>query len=584
MAMIPRPRFRPALEALEGRLAPAVHTWTGAAGALWSDAANWDGGSPAGDPEAELVFPNTAANRTNVNDLTDLGIRSIFFATFNAGYTLRGNAVRLSGSGISVNPMAVGGSNIIAFDISLQEDIALSGPGATPRLSVDGVIGGDHALTVTGWVHLRGANTYTGGTTILGTALTGNPRAFGTGEIDLRGVIYGFANGSPLANPYRVSGPGGILTGDYSVTMLGPGFVPAGSSLVIYTAGGNVVSLQGGLSGGGSLRTGPFTRLNLGGTNTYTGTTTFEGSVRLDSAKAMPEGTALSINGGQTRPRLELNGFDVSVGSLSGVGEVDLMLGSASLTTGSNNTSTTFRGVISGTGGVTKVGAGTWTLAGDSTFTGGLTVAGGTARLTGSRAAGAGSVTVAEGVLEVAANVQVPGTVSNAGIVVVEPGRALRVGRYEQSTGYTYLAGGTLAAAEYVYLGDGGYFGGSGTVEGFVVNAGFLDVGTTGVAATLTIAGDYTQTASGILRVELGSPAGVGHDRLEVTGMARLDGVLDVGLLDDFFPVEGVAYEVLTFGSLEGGFWFYNLPELGDGFFLAPIPDANGLFLYVARQ
>ena len=39
-----------------------------------------------------------------------------------------------------------------------------------------------------------------------------------------------------------------------------------------------------------------------------------------------------------------------------------MTLGAATLTTGSDNTSTTFSGTISGTGGLTKIGSGTLVL------------------------------------------------------------------------------------------------------------------------------------------------------------------------------------------------------------------------------
>ena len=54
-----RPLF--AIEILESRIAPAVHTWTGLSGDnLWSNANNWSGGSPAADAsgDVDLVFPN----------------------------------------------------------------------------------------------------------------------------------------------------------------------------------------------------------------------------------------------------------------------------------------------------------------------------------------------------------------------------------------------------------------------------------------------------------------------------------------------------------------------------------------------
>ena len=52
-----------------------------------------------------------------------------------------------------------------------------------------------------------------------------------------------------------------------------------------------------------------------------------------------------------------------------------MTLGSAILTTGANNATTTYSGGILGTGGLTKTGTGTFTLSGTSTYTGPTTVA-----------------------------------------------------------------------------------------------------------------------------------------------------------------------------------------------------------------
>jgi hypothetical protein len=55
---------------------------------------------------------------------------------------------------------------------------------------------------------------------------------------------------------------------------------------------------------------------------------------------------------------LDLNGFSQTVGSLAGAGAVTL--GTATLTSGNDGTSTTFSGSMSGSGGLTKIGAARW--------------------------------------------------------------------------------------------------------------------------------------------------------------------------------------------------------------------------------
>ena len=77
---------------------------------------------------------------------------------------------------------------------------------------------------------------------------------------------------------------------------------------------------------------------------------------------------------------LDLNGNNETVWSLAGSGSVTL--GSGTLTTGnSSGDSPTFSGVISGPGGVTKVGSDTFTLTGHNTYTGVTNVNGGTLTL-----------------------------------------------------------------------------------------------------------------------------------------------------------------------------------------------------------
>src|SRR5262245_61834186 len=83
-----RVAFRPRLEALEDRQAPAVHTWTGAVNNLWSSAGNWTGGAPT-ESGAELIFPGTGAISFNTqNDLTGVRLSRITFEA--GGYSIKG--------------------------------------------------------------------------------------------------------------------------------------------------------------------------------------------------------------------------------------------------------------------------------------------------------------------------------------------------------------------------------------------------------------------------------------------------------------------------------------------------------------
>lgn len=113
--------------------------------------------------------------------------------------------------------------------------------------------------------------------------------------------------------------------------------------------------------------------LNIGTIGTGTRT------VRLEASNQIANAAAVSIGNGGV---LNLNNFNETIGSLaSTAASSQVQLGSGTLTTGSNNTSTTFGGVISGTGGLTKQGTGIFTLSGINTYTGATTIEKGTLRL-----------------------------------------------------------------------------------------------------------------------------------------------------------------------------------------------------------
>jgi fibronectin-binding autotransporter adhesin len=114
--------------------------------------------------------------------------------------------------------------------------------------------------------------------------------------------------------------------------------------------------------------------------NTYTGPTEIQaGTLRLGAAGTLSDVARTSIATGAV---LDLNNINEEIGSLAGAGNVTL--GSGTLTTGGDGTSTEFSGVVSGTGGLVKTGAGVFTLSGTNIFTGPTTVTAGTLVIDGS--------------------------------------------------------------------------------------------------------------------------------------------------------------------------------------------------------
>lgn len=122
-----------------GAATGATHSWTGAVNSAWSNNGNWTGGTPAGDPDADLVFPNVS-NKTSTNDIA--GVTFVKSITLESGgYTIGGNAIAVSQS-ISWSPAS--GTNTISLPIQVLTTLPVSIPNsvAGTTLILSGVISG----------------------------------------------------------------------------------------------------------------------------------------------------------------------------------------------------------------------------------------------------------------------------------------------------------------------------------------------------------------------------------------------------------------------------------------------------------
>ncbi len=234
-------------------------------------------------------------------------------------------------------------------------------------------------------------------------------------------------------------------------------------------------------AGGSLVKVGSGT-LTLTGANTYSGSTTINGgTVQVGVDNALPSTTAVTL-ANSAGVSLDVNGKSQTIGSLSGGGANggNVTLGTGTLTVG-NGSSTTFGGIISGTGGsLFKQGVGTLTLTNVNTYTGATKVLDGTlslgvdnalasattvdiadavnatfdlngknqtvAALTGGGTTG-GSVTLGAGTLTVSgpASGTFAGVVSGNGTLVKEGTGTLTLGGANTYLGATTVNGGALA-------------------------------------------------------------------------------------------------------------------------------------------
>src|SRR5689334_7775120 len=108
----------------------AIRVWDGSSSGLWSDGANWAGGTPPQNGD-ELHFPPGVSRRTITNNISNLQVTFMWFTDFGAtNYVLRGNALTLGGAsgpvgGIQSNQ--TNGLNTIECDIIMKRsDLGLA--------------------------------------------------------------------------------------------------------------------------------------------------------------------------------------------------------------------------------------------------------------------------------------------------------------------------------------------------------------------------------------------------------------------------------------------------------------------------
>lgn len=375
----------------------------------------------------------------------------------NDGNTYAGGTTIHSGTVSIGNDSALGrsrgdvivGAGTLAFssDVTSNRRIELK-PGAFIRAgngtvsTLSGQISGEGALSANGpgTLMLTGENTYAGGTEIInGAVAISDDKALGaaTGGVSLDNGRLEFTS--------RVT-----TERDIWIT-------PASGTI---TAREGTSTLNGTISGPGRLiTTGPGT-LILNGQNDYAGGTTIRSgtvSIAHDSALGDAAGSLAFDQG-----TLALTG---NVDSSRSVYLSGTSGGSATIST-QRDTVSTFRGWISGEGGLTSAGPGTLVLTGDNRYEGGTTIAGGTLRLGdgGTRGSIQGDVEN-HGVLAFNRRdaVLFAGAISGSG-AVVQRGSGLTV-----LTGDHTYTGGTTITDGALQLGDGGT---TGSIVGDVSNDG----------------------------------------------------------------------------------------------------------------
>lgn len=452
--------------------------------------------------------------------------------TYGGGTTLNGGAIVLGGaSALGTGPATLNNGGTLNLNgQTIANSLSLNGGALTGAGTVDGVVsGGSLEKSDATLLFLTGANTYAGGTTIsAGTVAMGRANGtntnLGSGSVavnaggTLRIGYFVTSNQNVSTTGNNISLGGGTiladdgnqhLTGNVDVTALG------GTLGSTYNSGSNGaaerdkgLALDGVVSGNGAL-TIQHSRISTGNTwitsfvsfsnnaNSYSGTVTVnenttasEGGVYLgvngstalaNAAVVLPSnipGTARKFG---SSPLVFKSGIGTAtLGSLGGVADVALTgfdqvnhvygADSIALTIGGNDQSTSYSGVLSGAGSLTKTGSGELTLTNTSTYTGATTV-------------NEGSLVI-DGNITTSTLTTVSGTGTLSGIGMVGA--------------LTAASGGTVAPGN---------------------SPGILNAGSTILESGSTLAIEIN-----------GDTVGSGYDQLNVAGSVSLAGLLNVTL------------------------------------------------------
>ncbi len=221
-----------------------------------------------------------------------------------------------------------------------------------------------------------------------------------------------------------------------------------------------------------------------------------------------------------------------------------------------------FDGNYAGAGDLNSTPTGFINLPADSTVlwtnTGDLTNAG---MLMLSNTTFAGALTNAStGSMNLGPNLILTQTVDNQGALELVAGTTAFQSGLTQTAGSTRLNGGDIEGDVTLM---GGTFGGNGTVTGDVVINNTVTLSPGGSPGTINIVGNLTLNPLSTTLIELGGTAqGTDYDFLNVTGIATLDGELNVALWGGYFPALDTLYTPLIANAVVDSFASEMLPSI----------------------
>jgi len=599
---------------------PVVAVWTGAGGnADWLNPLNWAGdvAPQAGDA---LLFPSLPEALVAYNDYAP-GTTFASITIAGSGYQISGNGVVLEAglsaiNSTGVNTVSLPLSLAAAESISASAGVTLvlagsvNSGGNLLTVNADGnVLFEGASVTGSGGVAVEGSGTFTladsnaGAIEVKsGTLVVSNAGALGAQTIVDAGATLALEGGpagltfastqSLILDGTNISDPATLL--NLSGNNTWNGTIKLTGTSALNAAADTTLTINGIISGPDSsnnLFTDGSGTVVLTATNTYQGHTVLEaGALVAANAYALgawqvgttiDAGATLELAGGgsptggiaYSEEGLCLNGGTLENLSGNNVLTNPIQLGSASTivcaanSTLQDNVQLTLRSYtltidavgnvdihtdILGSGSIIKDGTGALSFTGIDTnlYTGNTTVNAGTLLL----AKPAPIVSIGNAALP---RSQWPTVTINAGATLEGTGI---IDANVINNGVVSICN---PPSNIIVVGSVPLYIGSLVINGNMTNAGVVNFGSADSVGTLAInasrgqGGNYTQTASGVLDLALGTPSA--SDEVMVAALASLAGTLNINLLSGS-PAPGSQFKIMTFEQSSGSFGTVQLP------------------------
>ena len=567
--------------------AHADKTWTGATDASWATLTNWQEGALP-DATENILFNSSSVSNLTIDTGANRTVQGITLSNPAGPVTLQNNTLTIGTNGINMasatqdlnlaSPANVIRSGAFLWDVPAGRTLTLA---AVPHRNSPVTFGGGNNDNVGGVV--RVSTTGTVKLTTPSLAVVADGAAAGGGGGNNPFMTYGLddwaatdASGNVIAATYindDFSGNANIVTaGAYAINGKTPASVRFANTEgavvvtnsntstfrgVLMTTGAQPVSISGGF-----LRP---NRNNTGGAtfsfiqNSTTGNLTIA-SVLGNASSGAPvsitkSGSGKMIltgnNGYSGRTFIHEGTLQVGEGGTSGSLGGNNVINNAALIIDRSD-ALTLANVISGTGTITKAGAGVVTFGHANTYTGATTVTGGLISIGAPASLGATSSVLLDGggiQWTAAADIStLPITIGAAGATFDTTGNAVTLGSPIGNSGTGSL---TKAGAGTLTLGGANLYSGTTTVTA----GGLLATNTTGSA-----------TGSGAVTVQNGAAIG---------GTGTISGVVTVESGAKLAP--GTSVGTLTVGGLDLDSGSTLDLEFGSGNDQVTVSTADGL-------